>query len=218
MPRHSQNHNLSIHDLKAFKGLPIMYEKGPFIREHLQRLHDVMQQALDDYAQVFAFRVDLKLPASGMLPSYASTNEVIRRFLASFKAKIEHNRSMARRSNRYAHDSKVRYVWVREVAGSGRPHYHLVILLNRSAFRTLGYFRSERGNIFNRLEEAWASALRLERDAVVGLVHIPENADYHLTRGDVKGQEAFFRRASYLCKVATKVYGDGQHSFDASRG
>ena len=47
--------------------------------------------------------------------------------------------------------------------------------------------------------------------------NIPENADYHLTRVDVKGQEAFFRRASYLCKVATKVYGDRQHSFDASR-
>ena len=218
MPRHPQNHNLNIHDSRTFNGLPLMYEKGPFIREHLQRMHGVMLQALNDYAQVFAFRVDLKLPASGMLPGYAFTNNVIRRFLASFEAKIEHNRSMAKRSNRYAHDSKVRYAWAREVSGSGRPHYHLVILLNRSSFHKLGYFRSERGNIFSRLEEAWASALRLEKNAIAGLVNIPDNPTYELTRRDMEQQKAFFHRASYLCKVATKEYGDRHHSFGASRG
>lgn len=218
MPRHLQNHNLSILDSRTFNGLPLMYDKSPFIREYLQSIHDVMLQALDDYAQVFAFRVDLKLPARGLLPSYAFTNEVIRRFLASFKAKIDHNRSMARRSNRYAHLSKVRYAWAREVAGSKRPHYHLVILLNRSSFHTLGDFESKQGNIFNRLQEAWASALSLDRDLIKGLINIPKNPVYELTRSDLRGQEAFFHRASYLCKVATKVYGGRHHSFGASRG
>ncbi len=218
MPRHPQNHNLSIHDSKIFKGFPLMYEKGPFIREHLQRMHDVMLQALNDYAQVFAFRVDLKLPASGILPDYAFTNDVIKRFLASFKAKIEHNRSVAKRNNRYAHVSKVRYAWAREVAGSERPHYHLVILLNRSSFHKLGDFKSKRGNIFNRLEEAWASALSLDREVIKGLVNIPANPVYELIRSDLRGQEAFFHRASYLCKVTTKEYGSRHHNFEASRG
>ena len=128
-----------------------------------------------------------------MLPSYAFTNEVISRFFESFKAKIEHSRSMARRRNRYAHDCKVRYVWVREIGDSERPHYHLVILLNKDAYSVLGHFASERNNMFNRLEEAWASALRLPRDAVVGLVHIPENPVYYITRDDERSQAEFAR-------------------------
>lgn len=218
MRRHPQNHNLHIHHDHSYQGLPLMVNKGPFIREHLQRLYDTMQRALNQHPRTFAFRVELKFPNSGKLPSYAFTNEVISRFFESFKAKIEHNRSIARRRNRYAHDCKVRYVWVREVAGSGRPHYHLVILLNKDAYNTLGYFRSEGRNIFNRLEEAWASALELSREAVVGLVHIPKNPDYYITRDDAQSQAEFFYRASYLCKAATKEYGDGQHSFGASRG
>lgn len=218
MLRHPQNHNLRLHYDNTYQGLPVMHGKGPFIRGHLERLHSTMQRALDQHPRTFAFRVELKFPSSGMLPCYAFTNEVISRFLESFKAKIEHGRRIARRSNRYAHSCTVRYVWVREIAGSDRPHYHLVIFLNKDAYNTLGYFASEGRNIFNRLEEAWASALRLRRDAVAGLVHIPENATYYITRDGWQSQTDFFHRASYLCKAATKEYGDRQHSFGASRG
>ncbi len=218
MLRHPQNHNLHIHHDHTYQGLPLMHEKGPFIREHLQRLHETMQRALDRHPRTFAFRVELKFPNSGMLPSYAFTNEVISRFFESFKAKIEHSRSMARRSNRYAHGCTVRYVWVREIASSLRPHYHLVIFLNKDAYSVLGHFRSDGRNLFNRLEEAWASALRLPRDAVAGLVHIPKNPCYHITRDDEQSQAEFFYRGSYLCKTATKEFGDRQHSFGASRG
>lgn len=218
MLRHPQNHNLTLHYDNAYQGLPVMHEKGPFIREHLERLHSTMQRALDQYPRVFAFRVELKFPNSGMLPSYAFTNEVISRFFESFKAKIEHSRSVARRNNRYAHPCTVRYVWVREIASSDRPHYHLVILLNKDAYSVLGHFRSEGRNLFNRLEEAWASALGLRRDAVAGLVHIPPNPVYYIARDSWQSQADFFHRASYLCKAATKEYGDRQHSFGASRG
>jgi len=218
MLRHPQNHNLKLHYDNTYQGLPVMHGKGPFIREHLERLHSTMQRTLDQYPRVFAFRVDLKLPLSGMLPSYAFTNELISRFLESFKAKIEHSRSMARRNNRYAHGCRVRYVWTRELATEGRPHYHLVILLNKDAYNALGYYASEGKNVFSRLEEAWASALRLPRDAVAGLVHIPDNATYYITRDSWQSQADFFHRASYLCKAATKEYGDRQHSFGASRG
>lgn len=218
MLRHSDNHNLTLHHESVFKGLSIQRDKGPFIREYLQRLYDTMWDALDQYPRVFAFRVDLRIPASGMLPSYVFTNEVISRFFESFKAKIKYSRQMARRKNPYAHGCKVRYVWSRELGEEGRPHHHLAILLNKDAFHTLGRFTSERCNLFNRLEEAWASALRLPVEAVVGLVHIPKNHRYHLHRDDWDGQAAFFYRASYLCKTATKEYGDRQHSFGASRG
>lgn len=82
----------------------------------------------------------------------------------SLKTKSERNRAQARRRSKYAHDTQVRYVWVRKIGERGRPHYHLVILLNQDAFYSVGKITSGNDNIFHRLHEAWASALRLPLD------------------------------------------------------
>jgi hypothetical protein len=139
------------------------------------------------------------------------------RFLESFKAKIKHNRFKAGSSGKYIHDTKVRYVWAREIGFLGKPHYHVLILLNRDAFTTLGNFEPGRDNMFNRLVTAWASALSLSFDECNGLVHIPDKPDYRLHKDDEQGLQELFYRVSYLCKSATKAYGDGQHGFGASR-
>lgn len=85
----------------------------------------------------------------------------------------------------------------------------------------MGRLRSERANNISRIEEAWASALGLSVSQVKGAVHIPENPEYRIDRyvppGAVDELPALFRRASYLCKKATKSYGDRQRSFDTSR-
>ncbi|MGR6617599.1 inovirus Gp2 family protein [Pseudomonas rhodesiae] len=217
MIRHSDNTNLILHNDTTFQNWPIQEDKGPFIKQYLNRLQQTMQCALAQYPRVFAFRVDLRLPMGIQPPGYAYTNEVIERFIGSFKAKIKHNRSMARQSNPYAHDSKVRYVWAREQGQHGKPHHHLAILLNYDAFNSLGKFELGRDNMFNRLGEAWASALGLSVEAVGGLVEIPNNPYYHLHRDDLVGQALFFHRTSYLCKSATKAFGDGSHGFGCSR-
>lgn len=169
------------------------------------------------YPRVFTFLVDLRLPVGLQLADSAYTNQVIGRFIDSFKAKIAHNLSQARQLNPYAHDRKVRYVWARGQGQHGKPHYHLAILLNRDAFTALGKFETGRDNMFNRLEQAWVSALGLSVEAVRGLVELPRNPCYHLSLGESGGQAEFFHRASYLCKAATKVFGDGSHGFGASR-
>ena len=217
MIRHAKNTNLTLHKEKAYRDLAVQVDKGPFISEYLYRLYQAMGRALSQYPRVFAFRFDLRLPADTQLPDYVVTNQVIDRFIGSFKAKIKHNRSQARQLNKYAHDSKVRYVWAREQGQHGKPHYHLAILLNRDAFTALGKFEAGRDNMFNRLVEAWASALGLSVEAVKGLVEIPTNPFYYLNRGEPEGQAAFFHRTSYLCKSATKVFGDGSHGFGCSR-
>ena len=217
MIRHSDNTNLILHTNSTFQNWPVQEDKGPFIQQYLHRLQQTMQYALAQYPRVFAFRVDLRLPMGIQLPDSAYTNQVIERFIESFKAKIRHNRSMARQLNPYAHDSKVRYVWAREHGQHGKPHHHLAILLNYDAFSALGKLESGRDNMFNRLEGAWASALGLSVEAVRGLVEIPQNPYYHLYRDEIAGQAAFFRRASYLCKSSTKVFGDGSHGFGCSR-
>ncbi|HDS1817163.1 TPA: inovirus Gp2 family protein [Pseudomonas putida] len=217
MKRHPGNSNLTLCREDHYRGQPIQVSKGPFVRSYLRCLDSVVCRALDEYSRVFAFRFDLRFPAAIELPDYLYTNEVMGRFLESFKAKIKHNRLKAGSSGKYIHDSKVRYVWARETGYLGKPHYHFLIFLNRDAFHRLGKFEPGRDNIFNRLVEAWASALGLSVDEVSGLVHIPDNPTYHLHKGDERGQQELFYRASYLCKAATKAYGDGQHGFGYSR-
>ncbi|MGC3519793.1 YagK/YfjJ domain-containing protein, partial [Pseudomonas aeruginosa] len=116
----------------------------------------------------------------------------------------------------------VRYVWSREISQGRRPHYHVLIKLNRDAYYTVGRLGSERVNMISRMEESWASALGLSVDQVRGRVHIPENAEYRIDRkvryGEVDELPEVFYRGSYLCKKATKSYGNRQRGFGASRG
>lgn len=216
MMRHSQNRNLSLHYQPIFKGFEVQAENGPLVAEYLQRTTDVVQTALQHYASVFAFRLDLRFPV-GYCPSNFESNQILERFLASFKAKIRHNRTKAKELNPYARDSIVRYVWCREIGQNGAPHYHLAILLNNDAFCSLGIFELGRENLFNRLHEAWASALGVPLDSALGLVEFPQNPFYLLHRDDRQVQGEFIRRLSYLCKAVTKVYGDWIHCFGTSR-
>jgi hypothetical protein len=217
MIRHADNTNLILHNESTFHDWPIQYNKGPFIQQYLHRLEDTMLNALTQYPRVFAFRIDLRLPSGVKLSDSVYPNRVIERFIDSFKAKLKHNRSMARQLNPHAHDSKVRYVWAREQGQHGKPHYHVAIMLNRDAFTALGKFELGRDNMFNRLVEAWASALGLSVEAVNGSVEVPDNPYYYLGRDDLDGLAKFFHRTSYLCKSATKYFGDGSHGFGYSR-
>ncbi|WP_374538543.1 inovirus Gp2 family protein [Chitinimonas taiwanensis] len=217
MLRHPINANLSLHNESAYNGFPIQESKGPFIREYLGRLQQTIDRALMEHPRTFAFRVDLRLPVMDDILHRSHSNELLDRFMESFKAKIRHNRSLAKQKNASAHDSAVRYVWTKEHGQHGSPHYHLLFLLNHDAYNTLGSFSVGKSNLFNRIQEAWASALSLPVDAVQGLVEIPNNPTYRVFSNDLNSQAELFYRASYLCKMATKEYGDGTHAFGCSR-
>jgi hypothetical protein len=219
--RHPDNKNLHLHHDDTFEGFQLMRDKGPFIRESLAALKHTIDLALADYPRVLAFRLDLYVPKKIKLPDYAHTNKVITKFFESFTKKIKyHQNQVAERG--YSRGCKVRYVWSREIGQGGRLHYHLLILLNRDAYYKLGLLRSERINMFRRIEESWASALGLSVDQVRGLVNRPPNPEYFINRAirqdKVDEMPEMFKRASYLCKKATKHYGDRQRSFDTSRG
>lgn len=219
--RHPDNNNLSLHYGPTFDGWPIQEGKGPFIREYLSDLKHTIELAMAEYPRVLAVRVDLRLPQGIELPEYAYTNQVISRFFESFTRKIQYHQERVRERG-YARGCKVRYVWSREIGQGGRQHYHLLILLNRDAYYTIGRLGSERVNMISRIEESWASALGLPAEQVRGLVHIPKDAEYRVDskvrRGEADELPALFYRASYLCKVATKSYGDRQRGFGTSRG
>jgi len=216
MTKHSSNLNLTLHESDNYRGLLVYTAKGPLIQEYLERLYQVIQDSLEEHPRTLALRIDLRFPTN-RLPNETYSNSAINSFFASFKAKIKHNRRMATQASEHAHETSVRYGWAREFGEEGRPHYHLLILLNNDAFHRLGSFEMGRDNLYNRLVQAWASALGMTPEAAQGLVQIPENPTYVLRRGDSTGLADCFYRASYLCKATTKVYGDGSHSFGASR-
>lgn len=219
--RHPTNNNLSLHYDDTFDGLGLMADKGPFIREYLSALKQTIELAMAEYPRILAFRIDLRLPQWIELNCYNYSNKVISRFFESFANKIQyHQNKVGERA--YARGCKVRYAWSREIGQGGRQHYHLLILLNRDCYYTLGRLGSRRVNMISRIESSWAGALGVGVDQVDGLVNIPNCAEFrvdrHVRHGSVNELPELFYRASYICKVATKVFGDRQRGFGTSRG
>lgn len=212
------NKNHHQHYDPAFRGLPVMVEHLPMVTEMLDSLHGVVSCALSQYSRVFAFRFDLHLPAWLDADPSGFSNTAISKFVDSLKAKIRHNRDRALAAAGRAHDTKVRYFWVREVGDGGRVHFHFVVLLNGNSFNWLGNYQSTGDNMAVRVYEAWASALGLNVEQARQLVTFPEHPSFMLTRDDPESVAVFFHRASYLCKVRTKHSGYGHHGYNASRG
>ena len=187
------------------------------IETYLESLCRVVHNTLADYPRVCAFRFDLRFPSTMHAEDELIDNQVISRFIDSLKAKIKHNRMLARQHNRTFHDTKLRYVWAREIGNEDRVHYHVALLCNRDAYFSMGNFVSDIPNMAQRIHEAWASALGLPQGHAAGLVHVPHNAVYRFSRDDPSATADFFHRASYLCKANTKHFGLGHHGFGASR-
>lgn len=212
------NRNQTLFVGNLYKGLPVMAGKGPFVAEYLEALYNTQAKALVDYRRVCALRFDLRFPRSSLAGNEETSNAVVSRFIESIKAKIDHNRQTARDRNPYAHQSKVRYLWAREVGVDGRVHYHVALFLNGEAYFTLGNFQSDQPNLAKRIASAWTSALGIDEGLSTGLVHFPDNPVYRVDRLEASSISNFFYRASYLCKLNTKSYGYGHHGFGYSRG
>lgn len=211
------NPSLHLHHEDQFEGLEVYTDRGPLIREFLDQLYDTTYRALKLYPRVFAARFDLRFPQIDPISRDYDSNKFISTFFETLKRLIKRDRELSGLERR-VHQTDVRYVWAREVGRSGKPHYHCVLLLNNDAYFKLGSPRPDHANLYGLLERAWALTLRLEPDEAFGLVYKPERAEYRLSVGDHADEmelEAFFYRASYLCKVHTKVFG-GLHCFGCS--
>lgn len=217
MERHPQNTKLHYYSQSTYNGSLIFLEAGPLIESYLQSLEDVIETAIRQHRRVFAFRFDLHFPDIPDLDSEVFTSAAVTRFMESFKAQIRHDRMLAKRARRTAADTVVRYVCACERNNAAYPHWHIAILLNGDAYAKIGQYKLGNDNMYNRVHKAWASALQMEVEEVVGLVHFPKNAEYMLHRDDETSIEKFFYRASYLCKASTKQYGSGMHGFRCSR-
>lgn len=220
-----QNTHLTPYTEPFHKGLPVMHTKGPLALEYLERLHKTIKSAVGQYSRVFAVRFDLRFPSTmDFLDEYQS-NSIIQEFIASLNSKNEHSQERAKARGSRVHKTRLRYCWAREYSQEGRPHYHFLLLLNRDTYFTLGNIHSNQGNLLGRIQEAWASALGMDWIDACRTVHIPQNPSYPLTRQgpdfdhhSINGLSDLYYRASYLCKLRSKRFGNGTHGFGCSRG
>ena len=215
--RHPTNPNLHLSHSTSFNGLEVQPASLPMVSEYLQALQATLERAISNYPRVLAFRVDRVIPtAISDRMTLQDHQLLIRKFIASFKAIIKHEREIKRRRGWVA-DTKVRYVWCREVGENGKPHYHFFLILNRDAYHLPGRAGSPNENLFNRISRAWYSALGVEWNPQEPWIHVPQNPWYWIDKDDPESLAQAFYRASYMCKAETKQYGLGLRAFGNSQ-
>ncbi|MCH7137357.1 inovirus Gp2 family protein, partial [Escherichia coli] len=146
----------------------------------LSRFDSLLDSALAQHRAVSLIRVDLRfpeyMPVTIMDPDPDSA--VISRFFASLKAKIQAYQRKKRCANQRVHATSLRYFWCREFGKEkGRKHYHVILLLNKDTWCSLGDF-SEPSSLATMIQEAWCSALHLEPWQGDGLVHFSRRTPF----------------------------------------
>ena len=199
---------------------------GPYHNAYyLQRCQDTIDRALETHPRLMAVRIDLRFPSKEL----ATDIKAITRFIDSLKAKLKANLKAKKKEaqGKRVHDTSLFYIWVREYGEqSEQAHYHLVLMLNKDAFCSLGNYQASltcnpRPSLSVMVRQAWCSALKLgDMENHVSLVHFPKNPWYWIRAEernsvDYKG---FLERVSYLAKDRTKIYNKEIRSFGCSAG
>ncbi|MGE6384727.1 inovirus Gp2 family protein [Pseudomonas sp. NPDC078416] len=158
---------------------------------------------MKDYRRLLVVRLELRFPKAmpaGEIPD----NRVLDKFTQSLRSKVKYQRARAGRDGKRAHPTDVRLVWVREFGPvSKRPHYHLMIVVNRDAYRGLGNFNSDDDNLARCIQGAWASALKLNAEVYRGLVNFSRGGQYKIINGH--GYRQVLEAMQYLSKEYSKV-------------
>lgn len=210
---------ISLFNESHFRGLPVITQHGPLIEQYLERTYDTLYRTVAQHGKLFAIRIDLRFPRHYWpLEGQMLGNDFLTRFKNLLQSRIENSQSVAATRGTRVHPANLRCIWAREYdQGGGKPHFHVLILLNGHAYRSLGKFDPNGQNMMSRILEAWAAALGLACIDTRGLVHVPNNAQYHVDLRDADSMRELFYRASYLCKAWSKDFADGCHPFGASR-
>lgn len=186
--------------------------------QYQQAFYDVIQDAVSDFPRTLALRVDLRFPQGYQ---YGLSNKEVTRFIESLKAKIKVDCQKKNRRWRRNWVNRLRYVWVREVGERNRrKHYHVLLLLNKDFYYGAGKFDSN-DSLAALIQQAWCSALNVDREQYSALVNLTKNGMYYLNgnSSDYMQQVTdLLNRMDYLAKDHTKCYDDGYRSIGTSRG
>lgn len=225
--RHTDNDKLRLLFEEIYKGYDVQQkvEKGkyyPLIENYLDSTIDEIISATKCQPRTFIFRADLKFPAFMERSSMHDNNRVLSRFFSFFKYELRKASAPYRMS--------LRYIWAREQVTSDKPHYHLVIMLNKGVFDSIGnplpdeHGSYTRQNIYHRMMRSWLKAMGFHHEApLVGLIEIgkhPMNGlpwTGVLARHDWCAINEAVYVCSYVCKAYTKHVGQGVRVFGTSQ-
>ncbi|EPL6453480.1 inovirus Gp2 family protein [Providencia rettgeri] len=204
-----------------------MSKKREYNSLYQQQIQETINKALYQYPRIAVFRVDLHFPIicdNGDMPTcFPNTIQAISRFIASLKAKLEHDIKNKERQGKRVFPNKLRYTWVREIANAANEHYHCLLIFNKDAYYHLGNYDITIPSLRTMITTAWYSALNLDLDPLHNtgpLVHYPDNGRYCLNRqsSDFKTEyDKLIERANYLAKEYSKQYSSHYRSFSCSQ-
>ncbi|BBO63745.1 inovirus Gp2 family protein [Serratia marcescens] len=186
--------------------------------KYQQAFYDVIQDAVSEFPRTLALRVDLRYPQGYR---YGLSNKEVTRFIESLKAKIKVDCKKKNRRWRRNWVNRLRYAWVREVGERNRrKHYHVLLLLNKDFYYGAGKFDSN-DSLAALVQQAWCSALNVDREQYSALVNLTKNGMYYLNSNSsnyIQQVTDLLNRMDYLAKDHTKCYDDGYRSIGTSRG
>lgn len=204
-----------------------MYNKllsmyGQISLHYLERTEETIAKSLKQYPRTFAVRFDLHFPLEPRLFEKCKIDsEVITRFFKALAAIILASEIRRTKEGKRVHTTVLRYVWVREFGKAGRKHYHVLLLLNKDAYKGLGMF-NQKGSLADMISRAWLSAMGISESKRRGLVHFANYGGYWLSNkleSDI--YDAVYTnvviRVSYLAKDATKCNADDERNFGCSQ-
>jgi len=224
LKRLRENPNNSFHYDQLYKGLPVQVSRGPLVAEWLEKIRLTMLEQVDTHSKVFALRIDLRFPGFYTLPEgQIFGNDYYDRFKRRLKSLLDDMPN--------ARNYGLKIIAAREYdEEENKPHFHVLVLLNGNAIRSTGKWDLSCDNLYSRLYDAWAFALGLNANEVIGLIQFSNGAKYCsgkrnqatggaflMERGDSNMFEDVFFACSYLAKYATKNFNDGCHPFLYSR-
>ena len=204
---------------------------GPLDTRYLNNINNTINKAISEHSRTIAIRIDLRMPIdqfyneSGLSddsPAFITKTDsnAISRFTRSLESKIEADLNKKRKAGRRVFQNTLRYIWVKEYGYENKPHYHVLLLLNKDNYTHLGNYSALVGNLACKIQAAWMSALNLDCDSFRSLVHFPDNPIYLLDIRKAGFQTIYadlVYRVSYFAKLKTKVYGTGTRSFGCSQ-
>lgn len=214
------NTNLTRFSDSHYRGLPVVQGNFPLIEDYLESIYQAIEGALQRHGRLFAVRVDLRFPTSYWpLEGQMLGNDYYQRFTRKLRNSLSARDELRRQHGKRVHSYGLELLAAREFSvGEEKPHYHVLILLNGHAYKSLGDLSRCSDGLYTLIHEAWAYALRRDSIDCGGLAYIPEFAQYRINSTDDRsGRGALFQRASYLAKERTKQFDDGFHSFLRSR-
>ena len=200
-----------------------LYQDSAYNPIQQEKVKQVVNAALVFHKRTIAIRVDIRYPGNNQARIFdrGYSDSDISRFIASLKAKLDAD--LIRKEQAWGRSLKnyLSYVWAREIGPrSQKPHYHLLLLMNKDVYHCLGDYQATEGTLASLISSAWCSALDLPAWQFGNLVSFPPSPVSYLDINSAAFEQQVLivlNRAAYLCKFETKQAEAGYRAFGTSR-